>query len=556
MSLNRLIQQHVFLSLILFPFISTLIAGVHGTPVKRAEAPTVVYAEACNDSVTTNAQCQKTKVVVLGAGVAGITAAQALSNNSVSDFLIVEYNSEIGGRCRNDKFGKDKNGNAYTIELGANWIQGTVSEGGPENPIWTLAKKYKIANHFTNISSVMTFDDSGRADFGTKFEEFDAGYDIAEYEAGVILTDNLQDRSLRSGFNLAGYKPKGDAQAMAVEWYNMDFEYAQIPDVCSQEFTVANYNSTFYGFSEINNFAIDQRGFNAFIHGQASEFLVENDPRLRLSTVITNITKSDDGVIVYAEDGSCIQADYAITTFSVGVLQSEAVKFEPELPDWKKVAINTMQMGVYSKIFMQFKPEDVFWDKETNYFLYASKERGYYPVFQSLDNVDFFPGSGIFFVTVVTEQSLIVDQQSDEETLAQIMAVLRTMYPNTTIPDPIDFMYPRWSTTPWSYGSFSNWPPGLTLEGHQNLRAPVGRVHFAGEATSAEFYGYLHGAYFEGKEVGETIAACVTTGACKEAVFYEELKGTTFVEEYTERNGWTKSSFQTVGDNGVVSGGE
>ena len=29
---------------------------------------------------------------------------------------------------------------------------------------------------------------------------------------------------------------------------------------------------------------------------------------------------------------------------------------------------------------------------------------------------------------------------------------------------------------------------------HQNLRANVGRVWFAGEATSAEYYGFLHGA--------------------------------------------------------------
>ena len=47
---------------------------------------------------------------------------QALSNNSVSDFLILEYNSEIGGRLRHAPFGKDGDGNPYTVELGANWV--------------------------------------------------------------------------------------------------------------------------------------------------------------------------------------------------------------------------------------------------------------------------------------------------------------------------------------------------------------------------------------------------------------------------------------------------
>lgn len=86
---------------------------------------------------------------------------QAISNASVSDFLIVEYNSEIGGRVRHTEFGKDPDGNPYTVELGANWVgstlssystyrapqrtevnqlqvQGTVIDGGPENPIWTF----------------------------------------------------------------------------------------------------------------------------------------------------------------------------------------------------------------------------------------------------------------------------------------------------------------------------------------------------------------------------------------------------------------------------------
>jgi len=32
--------------------------------------------------------------------------------------------------------------------------------------------------------------------------------------------------------------------------------------------------------------------------------------------------------------------------------------------------------------------------------IYADKERGRYPIWQSLDHVDFLPGSGLVFVTV------------------------------------------------------------------------------------------------------------------------------------------------------------
>ena len=85
--------------------------------------------------------CKKTKVVVLGAGAAGVFAAvrqqynvlqihgqftnatqQALHNASVDDFMIIEYNGEVGGRVKHTSFGQKPNGGgSYTVELGANW---------------------------------------------------------------------------------------------------------------------------------------------------------------------------------------------------------------------------------------------------------------------------------------------------------------------------------------------------------------------------------------------------------------------------------------------------
>lgn len=75
-------------------------------------------------------------------------------------------------------------------------------------------------------------------------------------------------------------------------------------------------NATFYQFSEDNNYVFDQRGYSAFIQGEASTFLTANDSRLLLNTIVTNISYSGTGVTVYSKDGSCIDADYAICTFS------------------------------------------------------------------------------------------------------------------------------------------------------------------------------------------------------------------------------------------------
>ena len=388
-------------------------------------------------------------------------------------------------------------------------------------------------------------------DYSHLFDEFDAAYTKYEQDAGYILTQNLQDRSARTGFRLAGWKPTHfEPKKEAIEWFEMDFEYAQTPEQSSHLFTVTNYNTTFYQYSGHNNYVDDPRGYSAFISGEASTFLKDNDPRLMLNTIVTDIDYSDSGVVVRTDDGGCVQADYAICTFSIGVLQHDEVKFHPKLPDWKQTGIDSMTMATYTKIFLQFPPDQVFWDTNTQFFLYADPdERGYYPIWQSLDTPGFLPGSGIFFVTVVQDQSYKAEAQSAEKTKDEVMAVLRDMFGAENVPDPVDFMYPRWSLEPWAYGSYSNWPPAYTLEMHQNLRASVGRLWFAGEATSAEYYGFLHGAYFEGQKAGESIAGCINGNAtaCTCDGHYETLHGTTKFNEYDEANGWTVSSFVTYG---------
>ena len=335
-------------------------------------------------------------------------------------------------------------------------------------------------------------------------------------------------------------------------------------------FGVTNYNVTYYTYSDENQFVIDERGFKAWLVGEASTFLSEDDPRLMLNTIVTNISYSDNGVTVYNEDGSCIEADYAICTFSLGVLQEDAVTFEPEFPEWKLNGINSFEMGTYTKIFYQFN--ETFWPSETQFFIYADEyTRGYWPVWQSLTPTGFLEGSNIIFGTMTELQSHRIERQDDETTMREGLEVLRKMFPDVDVPEPTAFLYPRWTTTPWSYGSYSNWPQGTTLEMHQNLRANVERLYFAGEATSAPYYGFLQGAWLEGVDAGQTIAGMITgnclnvnitnTGdgnvtesgfSCAIPTYYEELHGTTEIGEYGSINGWDTSSFLVYG----LEGGE
>ena len=75
-----------------------------------------------------------------------------------------------------------------------------------------------MTNTYSNYSDILTYDATGPVDYSDLLDDFDDAYGLLEEDAGRILIDNLQDRSARAGFSLAGWKPI-DMQKQATEWW-------------------------------------------------------------------------------------------------------------------------------------------------------------------------------------------------------------------------------------------------------------------------------------------------------------------------------------------------
>jgi polyamine oxidase len=63
-----------------------------------------------------------------------------------------------------------------------------------------------------------------------------------------------------------------------------------------------------------------------------------------LNATVRNVDYTSNGVNVTLTDGTRLNGDYALVTFSLGVLQNDDVIFEPQLPEWKLEAIHGMTM--------------------------------------------------------------------------------------------------------------------------------------------------------------------------------------------------------------------
>lgn len=89
---------------------------------------------------------RRTKVLILGAGVAGLVAAKTLQEKEINDFLILEAQDYIGGRFKQRSFAGVK------LEEGANWIHYADDK---QNPLWELKKKHDLRGIYTNYSDVI-----------------------------------------------------------------------------------------------------------------------------------------------------------------------------------------------------------------------------------------------------------------------------------------------------------------------------------------------------------------------------------------------------------------
>ncbi|XP_047074288.1 polyamine oxidase 1-like [Lolium rigidum] len=448
------------------------------------------------------------RVVIVGAGMSGISAGKRLWDAGVRDLLILEATDRIGGRMHKHNF------SGVNVEIGANWVEGV--NGDKINPIWPMVNDtLKLRNFYSDFDGVVSSvykENGGLYDEEYVQKKMDRGDEVEELGgklAAKMDPSGRDDISILAMQRIFNHQPNGPATPvdMALDYYRYDYEFAEPPRATSLQNTEPT--ATFADFGEDAHFVADQRGFETLVYHIAGQYLSTDnagnivDPRLKLNKVVREILYNRRGVVVTTEDNSTYSADFVIVSTSLGVLQSDLIQFKPQLPAWKIIAIYRFDMAVYTKIFLKFPRK--FWPtgERKQFFVHASSRRGYYGMWQSFEEE--YPGANVLLVTVTDQESRRIEQQPDNTTMAEAVAVLRRMFPGEDVPDATDIYVPRWWSNRFFKGSYSNWPIGVNRYEYDQLRAPVGRVYFTGEHTSEHYNGYVHGAYLAGLDSADIL---------------------------------------------------
>lgn len=261
-------------------------------------------------------------VVIVGAGAAGLSAAKTLRKHGVS-FVVVEARGRIGGRTVTDtSLGTPFDGGATYIHF------------ADKNPWSKIAQDLSVEARAGSWRSggSRAYSDGAPAPEETEIARRQGRNKLWELAGDIDESNDVSFAAL-----VRGAAPDIVFAARSM----MRGAVGEEPERVS----VADYGRLYEGSN-----LIVPGGYGALVARYGEDVPVQ------LSTPVSAIDWSGQGVKVSTPAGT-LQARHAIVTVPLGVLQAEAIRFAPRLPDETLRAIAGMKMGALSKLALRFEGE-------------------------------------------------------------------------------------------------------------------------------------------------------------------------------------------------------
>ncbi|KAK3011078.1 hypothetical protein RJ639_012156 [Escallonia herrerae] len=426
-------------------------------------------------------------VIIIGGGFAGIAAARALQDASFQ-VILLESRDRIGGRVHTDySFG-------FPVDLGASWLHGVCKE----NPLAHVIGRLGLPLYRTSgdnsvlydhdLESYALFDMDGNQVSQELVSKVGEDFESILEETNKIRQEHSEDMSVFRAISMVfERRPDLRLEGLAhkvLQWYlcRMEGWFASDADTIS----LKGWDQAIFLSEELlpGGHGLMVRGYRPVINTLAKGL------DIRLSHRVSKIARRYNGVKVTVEGGSTFTADAAIVTVPLGVLKSNYIKFEPRLPEWKEAAIADLGVGIENKIILHF--EKVFWPNVE--FLGVVAETSYgCSYFLNLHKAT---SHAVLVYMPAGQLARDIEKMSDEAAAYFAFLQLRKILPGASA--PIQHLVSRWGTDVNSLGSYSYDRVGKPHELYERLRIPVDNLFFAGEATSINYPGSVHGAYSTG----------------------------------------------------------
>ncbi|XP_053429930.1 spermine oxidase isoform X2 [Nycticebus coucang] len=476
------------------------------------------------------------RVVVIGAGLAGLAAAKALLEQGFTDVTVLEASSRIGGRVQSVKLGH------ATFELGATWIHG--SHG---NPVYHLAEANGLLEETTDgersVGRISLYSKNGVACYLTNHghripkdvvEEFSDLYnEVYNLTQEFFQHDkpvNAESRNSVGVFTREEVRNRirddpDDPEATKRLKLAMIQQYLKVESCESSSHSIDEVSLSAFGeWTEIPGaHHVIPSGFM-----QVVELLAQGIPAhvIQLGKPVRCVhwdqawacargpeieprgegdhnhdtgegsqggeepqgRRQDEDeqwpVVVECEDCEMIPADHVIVTVSLGVLKRQYTSFfRPGLPVEKVAAIHRLGIGTTDKIFLEF--EEPFWGPECNSLQFVWEDEAEsstltYPPelwYRKICGFDvLYPPERYGHVLsgwICGEEALVMERCDDEAVAEICTEMLRQFTGNPNIPKPRRILRSAWGSNPYFRGSYSYTQVGSSGADVEKLAKPL-----------------------------------------------------------------------------------
>ncbi len=420
-------------------------------------------------------------VIVIGAGMAGITAARKLSDAGLS-VVVLEARDRIGGRINTIRDFCDG-----PVEGGAEFVHGRQAATMPE--VRKAGLNLRISRPFRRTAFNL-----GGATRWLPFSLFHPGtWPCARMRQGIVKF-RPPDISAREYMDKRGYR--GRARMLT------EMTFLQHLPGSADEVGVLGFldDGVFDLQSRLNHRIIE--GYDQLPHALAK------DLDIRLESQVETVSWDSKAVRVRLCSGPELDARAAISTLPVGVLRSDAVRFVPPLPDSKREALSKIEMGPVLKLLLRF--QERFWPRWTELIACSTGPVNlYWSVFRGVED-----RPPVLSAYCIGPRATELSRLSEEEVSEIVIADLARLFPKA---DPrsalISFKCIDWTRDPFTRGGYSFLRPG-GRGARERLRATdTGMLFWAGAGTESQpISEIVEAAYRSGLRVADEVRTALETG--------------------------------------------
>jgi len=436
-------------------------------------------------------------------------AETILSQDNLTDLLILEARDRVGGRCNSVNDFVD----GTPVELGCEYLYA-------DKEITNFFDEEKIPYAMLD-SSTEYFNESELLDENKLDELY---YNVWRGEEGFVKFVRNEAKSLRGKKN----KDKVDKDYESVL---EDFEEKNnIEDNLKKQYLnglVNVYGITNYGIDKAQlsvqitggswakkkHSAVAYTGVAQGGFGNAAKYFSEKkrlDDKIKLDSKVLGVKYNKKSAKVRYQVGQYIKeikAKFVLITVPLGVLKAGDIDFHPALPKKKRQAIKGMKVGSLNKCFLSWNSNETFWPENCDSSLLITSEDTTSNQWTFFFIPEKYNGQNMLIAYIGGKESEAMENLCDDEVRQMILHKLRRMYGEENVEEPENFMCSRWGTDEFAKGSYSGPVKGRDFYADSwYLWKRVKTLFFAGEATDFNgWFGTANGAWDSGRRSGKAI---------------------------------------------------